>query len=131
MSEDVLGRIFEPFFSTKGSGFRFGMGLANVKSIVESSGGSIRIDSEPGRGSRFEILLPIRAIQPAEVARAMPDGTNRRKSVVARRDLYQVIAELRLHGSLHGADLGAENDLVEFGHHHAASESSQIAALSA
>lgn len=95
MSEDVLGRIFEPFFSTKGSGFRFGMGLANVKSIVESSGGSIRIDSEPGRGSRFEILLPIRAIQPAEVARAMPDDTNRQTLLIIEdnRNVRQFMRE--------------------------------------
>jgi two-component system sensor histidine kinase PilS (NtrC family) len=51
-----LGRIFTPFFTTKASGT--GLGLAVVQRIVDAHGGAIAVESTPGRGTRFAMVLP-------------------------------------------------------------------------
>jgi PAS domain S-box-containing protein len=56
MTNEIQGRIFDPFFSTKRAGR--GMGLAAVRGIIQSHGGTIKVESAVGSGSCFQVLLP-------------------------------------------------------------------------
>jgi PAS domain S-box-containing protein len=65
MSREIIDRVFEPFFTTKQVGKGSGMGLAMVHGIVHEYGGHIRVESEPGKGSRFCVLLPVAETMPS------------------------------------------------------------------
>lgn len=59
MSEELTGRIFEPYFTTKASGEGSGMGLAVVYGIVKSYGGFINVSSREGEGTVFDVFIPV------------------------------------------------------------------------
>ena len=80
MEPAVAERIFEPFYTTKPAGEGTGLGLSVVHGIVSAHGGGIRVDSEPGTGSRFRVFLPVLAAEHVAERVAQPalvGGTER------------------------------------------------------
>jgi len=70
MDEGTVKRAFDPFFSNKPAGRRRGLGLAKALRWIEASGGSIRLESRPGQGTRGVILLPAAQLATAEAKAA-------------------------------------------------------------
>ncbi len=70
MSEDVLHKVFEPFFTTREDGH--GLGLAAVHGIVRAAGGALAVRSTPGQGTRFDVYFPTAEAIPPRARPAAP-----------------------------------------------------------
>lgn len=71
--DDVVRRVFDPFFTTKDIGKGSGLGLAQVHGFAAQSGGSVRIETAPGAGTKVILLLPRSRREPAATERHVAD----------------------------------------------------------
>ena len=75
MTAEVIARIFEPFYSTKGERGT-GLGLSASHGIIENHGGDLNVTSEPGKGTRFEVILPLHEVTSASIVKPVAASSN-------------------------------------------------------
>ncbi len=87
MPPEMVERVFEPFFTSKGVGKGTGLGLAVVHGIVEQSGGRIEVESQPGRGTTFSIYLPASSVaEPSLVEASGPAPRDGHEAILLVED---------------------------------------------
>ena len=104
MDPATAARMFEPFFTTKEQGKGTGLGLSTVYGIVEQSGGSIEVDSLPGRGTTFTVYLPllVERVPPSGAESCAPAGTRGSETILLVEDEPAVRAVAREALESHG-----------------------------
>jgi len=94
MDSTTMEKIFDPFFTTKKLGEGTGLGLASVEGVVESHGGFIHVESEIGRGTRFDIYLPASYVYVKEDGMLKEEQTVKRPGTILLVDDEEVILEV-------------------------------------
>jgi two-component system, cell cycle sensor histidine kinase and response regulator CckA len=94
MDAATLAEIFQPFFTTKPSGTGTGLGLAAVHGIVTAYGGAIRVESEAGVGTQFDVFLPAAdgSVEPVEETEELVVTGNRRGRILVVDDEVDLAA---------------------------------------
>ncbi|MBN1849488.1 MAG: PAS domain S-box protein [Deltaproteobacteria bacterium] len=95
--EDIISKIFDPYFTTKDTGEGTGMGLAVVQGIVKNHGGYIHVQSEPGKGSAFHIFFPSKqedVILLTDIQEKIPKGNERLLFVDDEKGIIEVITPM-------------------------------------
>ncbi len=106
ISEEHLGQLFEPFFSTKKPGVGTGLGLFICHNIVSSMGGTLSVDSEPGRGARFVVRLPVEPVE------QLASGAGRAQHEPGLQGRLLLVDDERHIGAVMAQMLGAAHDTV-------------------
>ncbi|HYO56776.1 ATP-binding protein [Archangium sp.] len=104
MSAEVMAHIFEPFFTTKPAGEGTGLGLPISLDVIRGMGGELKVMSEPGRGSTFQVVLPIidEVMAPVVVPESTKEEAPQRKRVLIIDDEPSIGSMMRrLLGRLH------------------------------
>ncbi len=94
MDEALQTRIFEPFFTTKPEGEGTGLGLAGVYGCVQSHSGAIRVESDPGEGATFRLLLPASISRDRHLPRRRGEGVVRGEGTVLIIDDEEVVRKM-------------------------------------
>jgi PAS domain S-box-containing protein len=124
MDAETQAHIFEPFFTTKEQGKGTGLGLATVYGIVKQSGGSIRVYSEPGRGTTFKVYLPQidQSVQVIAPTNAPADALSRGSETILLAEDEEALRSL-VRGVLESTgyqvlETKGANDALEVGERH-------------
>jgi CheY-like chemotaxis protein len=91
MDSETKSRIFEPFFSTRKQEAGTGLGLTTAFAIVERHGGAIEVDSEPGKGTTFEIYFPATTAVAGETEKENPRMLSGKETILLIDDEEMII----------------------------------------
>lgn len=79
--DEIMDKIRDPFFTTKAVGSGTGLGLSIVDEIIRSHGGELEVESHPGKGSKFTVVLPVRYTNPSQENPADTESENEADSL--------------------------------------------------
>lgn len=122
MDESTRAKVYEPFFTTKGEGST-GLGLSIVYGIMKQLAGFIRIDSEEGRGTRFELYFPKNTDAEGDevMPQAIADGTADGETILVVEDdplVRMTVQHFLITVGYHVLEAGASDEALRLGAEH-------------